>query len=246
MLFFSCFSHFNCIIIIMQFHQLLRVTRMLCPNQFAMCPITMLSIPNLNETLTSVFLSHVPVRMTWQRVFVCMTFPLLQLIFLKHLHSWPISGLLTEGVNEYRTRLNELMCLLSEPCNPWEMSEGRRKLSGGNVLHRCHRCSANGTTDVLPDLGRSWTMPVCDVASFLSFSFRFLPLFPCGSQVMLPLLYHLFQGGAGVTGAKSSDSMGIGQGTPWTSRQLITGPLLMAVAAAKVPTAHQEQFGVQT
>ena len=38
---------------------------------------------------------------------------------------------------------------------------------------------------------------------------------------MLPLLYYLFQGGAGVTGAKSSDSMGVGQGTPWTSRQLI-------------------------
>ena len=50
-------------------------------------------------------------------------------------------------------------------------------------------------------------------------SFRFIPLFPCGSRVMLPLLYHLFQGGAGVTGAKSSDSMG----TPWTSRQLIAG-----------------------
>ena len=32
-----------------------------------------------------------------------------------------------------------------------------------------------------------------------------------------------FQGGAGVTGAKSSDSMGVGQGTPWTSRQLIAG-----------------------
>ena len=31
-----------------------------------------------------------------------------------------------------------------------------------------------------------------------------------------------FQGGVGVTGAKSSDSMGVGQGTPWTSRQLIT------------------------
>ena len=62
---------------------------------------------------------------------------------------------------------------------------------------------------------------------------------------MLPLLYHLFQGGAGVTGAKSSDSMGVGQGTPWMSRQLIAGPLLMAVAATKVPTAHQEQFGVQ-
>ena len=30
---------------------------------------------------------------------------------------------------------------------------------------------------------------------------------------MLPLLYHLFQGGAGVTGAKSSESMGVGQGT---------------------------------
>ena len=30
---------------------------------------------------------------------------------------------------------------------------------------------------------------------------------------MLPLLYHFFQGGAGVTGAKSSDSMGAGQGT---------------------------------
>ena len=29
---------------------------------------------------------------------------------------------------------------------------------------------------------------------------------------------------AGVTGAKSSDSMGVGQGIPWTSRQLITGP----------------------
>ena len=28
---------------------------------------------------------------------------------------------------------------------------------------------------------------------------------------------------AGVTGAKSSDSMGVGQGTPWTSRQLIAG-----------------------
>ena len=51
---------------------------------------------------------------------------------------------------------------------------------------------------------------------------------------MLPLLYHLIQGGAGVTGAKSSDSMGVGQGTPWTSRQLIAGPLLMAVAATKV------------
>ena len=62
---------------------------------------------------------------------------------------------------------------------------------------------------------------------------------------MLPLLYHLFQGRAGVTEAKSSDSMGVGQGTPWTSRQLIAGPLLMAVAATKVPTAHQEQFGVQ-
>ena len=76
-------------------------------------------------------------------------------------------------------------------------------------------------------------------------SFCFLPLFPCGSRVMLPLLYHLFQGGAGVTGAKSSDSMGVGQGTPWTSRQLNAGPLLMAVAATKVSTVHQEQFGVQ-
>ena len=46
-------------------------------------------------------------------------------------------------------------------------------------------------------------------------------------QVMLPLLYQLFfQGGAGVTGAKSSDFMGVGVG-------------------AKVPTAHQEQFGIQ-
>ena len=49
----------------------------------------------------------------------------------------------------------------------------------------------------------------------------------------------------GVTGAKSSDSMGVGQGSPWTSRQLIAGPLLMAVAATKVPTVHQEQFGAQ-
>ena len=56
---------------------------------------------------------------------------------------------------------------------------------------------------------------------------------------------YLFQGGAGVTGAKSSDSMGVGQGTPWMSRQLIAGPLLIAVAATKVPTAQQEQFGVQ-
>ena len=99
------------------------------------------------------------------RYFVCMTFPLLQLIFLKHLHSWQISGFSTEGVNEYWSRLNEVLCLLSEPCNPWEMLEGRRKLSGGNVLHRCQRCSADGTADVLPVLGRSWTMPVCDVSS---------------------------------------------------------------------------------
>lgn len=33
-----------------------------------------------------------------------------------------------------------------------------------------------------------------------------------------------FQGGAG-TGAKSSDSTGEGQGTPWISRQLIAGML---------------------
>ena len=42
-----------------------------------------------------------------------------------------------------------------------------------------------------------------------------------------------FQAVAGVTGAKSSDSMGEGQGTPWMSRQLIAGPLLMAVAATQ-------------
>ena len=47
----------------------------------------------------------------------------------------------------------------------------------------------------------------------------------------------------GVTGAKSSDSMDIGQVTPWMSCQLIAGPLLMAVAAMEVPIAHQEQFG---
>ena len=30
--------------------------------------------------------------------------------------------------------------------------------------------------------------------------------------------------------------LGEGQGTPWMSRQLIAGPLLMAVAATQVPT----------
>ena len=35
---------------------------------------------------------------------------------------------------------------------------------------------------------------------------------------------------------------GRGQGAPWTSLQLITGPSLMAEAA--MPTAHQEQCGV--
>ena len=37
-------------------------------------------------------------------------------------------------------------------------------------------------------------------------------------------------------------TVGEGQGTPWMSRQLIAGPLLMAEAATQVPTAHQEQF----
>ena len=32
------------------------------------------------------------------------------------------------------------------------------------------------------------------------------------------------------------------KGTPWMSCQLTAGPLLMAVAATQVPTAHQEQF----
>ena len=79
----------------------------------------------------------------------------------------------------------------------------------------------------------------------LPFFFSFSSAFSCGSRVMLPLFNTtFFQGGEGVTGAKSSHSMGVGQGIPWTSRQLIAGPLLMAVAATKVPTAHQEQFGV--
>ena len=39
-------------------------------------------------------------------------------------------------------------------------------------------------------------------------------------------------------------SMGEDQGTPWMSRQLIAGPLLMAEAALqKVPTAHQAISG---
>ena len=42
---------------------------------------------------------------------------------------------------------------------------------------------------------------------FVSFS----SAFSMRVAVMLPLLYHLFQGGGGVTGAKSSDSMGVGQ-----------------------------------
>ena len=43
----------------------------------------------------------------------------------------------------------------------------------------------------------------------------------------------LFQGGCGVTGAKSSYAMGEGQGPTWMRRQLIAVPLLMAEAATR-------------
>ena len=72
-------------------------------------------------------------------------------------------------------------------------------------------------------------------------SFRFLPLFPCRSRVMLPLL----QGAAGVTGAKSSESMGVGQGTPWTSRRLIAGPMVIqnnTRVVLHMPLAHSKYF----
>ena len=54
------------------------------------------------------------------------------------------------------------------------------------------------------------------------------------------VLSPLFQGG-GLLGPNPV-TVGEGQGTPWMSRQLIAGPLLMAVAATQVPNAHQEQF----
>ena len=44
----------------------------------------------------------------------------------------------------------------------------------------------------------------------------------------------------GLLGPNPVHTMGIGQGTPWMSCQLIAGPLLMAVAATQ--SAHQEQL----
>ena len=52
----------------------------------------------------------------------------------------------------------------------------------------------------------------------------------CGDVTALSLL---FQGVAGVTGANPSYLSGRRQGTPWTSHQLIAGPLLMAEAATQ-------------
>ena len=80
-------------------------------------------------------------------------------------------------------------------------------------------------------------------SGFCSIPFRsvFFPLFCKGREDVIALS-PLFQGGFGVSGAKSSYSMGEGQGTTWMSCQLIAGPLLMAEAARGVPTAHQEQF----
>ena len=49
----------------------------------------------------------------------------------------------------------------------------------------------------------------------------------CESRGMLPLFLR------GLLGPNPVYSMGVGQGTPWMSRQLIAGPLLMAVAASQ-------------
>ena len=74
----------------------------------------------------------------------------------------------------------------------------------------------------------------CDtILPSVPFSF---PLFPWGSRrCFIPPFSGGLLGPNPVT-------VGEGQGTPWMSRQLIAGPLLMAVAATQVPTAHQEQF----
>ena len=68
-------------------------------------------------------------------------------------------------------------------------------------------------------------------------SSHYLPLI-CEGRRDVTAISLLYQGVVGVSGANLCYLSGRGQGTPWTSRQLIAGLLLMA----EVPTAHQEQF----
>ena len=58
---------------------------------------------------------------------------------------------------------------------------------------------------------------------------------PSPQRVILPLLYHLFQGGAEVTNPVTLCRPGYSLDESLTDGSLVT----------KVPTVHQEQFGVQ-
>ena len=59
---------------------------------------------------------------------------------------------------------------------------------------------------------------------------------------MLPLLSPFFKGSWPLLGPNQVNTMGVGQGTPWMSRQLIAGPLLMAEAATQGANCTSEQF----
>ena len=77
----------------------------------------------------------------------------------------------------------------------------------------------------------SWAVSLVSEARVkASFNFVFFPLI-LGGRGMLPFPP---RGLWGLLGPNPVHTMGIGQGTPWMSCQLIAGPLLMA-------SAHQEQ-----
>ena len=91
----------------------------------------------------------------------------------------------------------------------------------GSQTQVCCRASAHGCA-VPTELNSA---PACTNLIRVPFHFRCY-------RFIAPFF---FQGGCGVTGA-SSYLMGEDQSTPWMSRQLIAGPLLMAEVAT------QEQF----
>ena len=80
---------------------------------------------------------------------------------------------------------------------------------------------------------------------FRSVPFHFLSAF----SVSVSGCYHVFphKGLRGLLGSNPVFySMGVGQGTSWMSRQLIAGPLLMAVAVSTRCQLHiRSNFGVQ-